>query len=48
MVELESRLREKGCLKYYLIVTPENDDAIEFYLANGCEEMSHQLLGKEL
>ena len=29
--ELESRLRAKGCIRYYLLVTKNNENAIKFY-----------------
>ncbi len=31
MDELERRLRQKGCLRYYLLVTNDNLDAMRFY-----------------
>jgi len=31
MAEVESRLRAKGCLKAYLIVRPDNVDAMQYY-----------------
>ena len=39
MAELESRLRARGCLKAYLLVTPDNAEALEFYARQGWEEM---------
>ena len=47
MEELEDRLRSKGCLKYYLLVTKHNTDAIDFYTKIGCEVMDMFILGKE-
>ena len=32
---LEQRLREKGCIRYYLLVTRDNVDAIRFYEKRG-------------
>jgi ribosomal protein S18 acetylase RimI-like enzyme len=46
MEELERRLRLKGCLKYYLLVTKDNQDAISFYESLGCEIMNLFVLGK--
>jgi ribosomal protein S18 acetylase RimI-like enzyme len=43
---LEERLRALGCYKYYLLVTPENNDALAFYESIGCERMDLHLLGK--
>jgi ribosomal protein S18 acetylase RimI-like enzyme len=39
MDEVERRLRSKGCLKCYLMVTVENKNAIRFYEARGWEHM---------
>jgi len=46
MRELEERLRRKGCLKYYLLVTKDNQDAVAFYQRRGCEVMDMLILGK--
>ena len=46
MGELELRLRRKGCLKYYLLVTKDNQDAVAFYQQIGCEVMDILILGK--
>jgi ribosomal protein S18 acetylase RimI-like enzyme len=48
MQELENRLQSKGCLKYYLLVTRQNKEALEFYKKIGCQVMDMYLLGKEL
>lgn len=48
MNELESRLREKGCLRCYLLVTKDNDTAIRFYESSGWEKMDLHLFGKDL
>jgi len=48
MQELELRLRAKGCLKYYLLVTKDNGEAIDFYESIGCGVMNLHLLGKSL
>ena len=48
MKELEKRLRSKGCLKYYLLVTKDNPAALEFYRKLGCNDMEMYVLGKEL
>jgi ribosomal protein S18 acetylase RimI-like enzyme len=37
--ELENRLRAKGCIRYYLLVTPDNQEAIRFYENRGWEQM---------
>ncbi|MFP3854975.1 MAG: GNAT family N-acetyltransferase [Anaerolineales bacterium] len=48
MEVLEARLRSKGCLKYYLLVTEDNDGAKDFYEKIGCEVMSLDVMGKRL
>ena len=50
MDEVESRLRSKGCLKCYLLVTTDNSEAEEYYKHHGWQPMDHQvrLMGKEL
>jgi ribosomal protein S18 acetylase RimI-like enzyme len=39
MDEVERRLKAKGCLKCYLMVTAENDNAMRFYEGCGWERM---------
>lgn len=48
MDELELRLAAKGCLKYYLLVTNDNEEAQAFYQGLGCERMNLQIYGKRL
>lgn len=48
MGELESRMKAKGCLKSYLLVTRDNADVLAFYRALGWEAMDMYLMGKEL
>ncbi len=48
MEELEQRLRARGCVKSYLLVVPDNEDAIQFYEAHGWERMPLYIYGKEL
>ena len=48
MNELETRLRAKGCLKYYLLVTYENLKAIRYYEGHGWERMALHAYGKKL
>lgn len=49
MNEVESRLRAKGCLKCYLLVTRDNGEAKRYYQHRGWAPMdSVQLYGKEL
>ena len=46
MAELESRLRAKGCLKYYLLITPDNREAHDFYTELGWARMDMDVMGK--
>lgn len=48
MVDLETRLKDKGCIRYYLLVTMDNDEAIQFYEAHGWERMQLYAYGKNL
>jgi len=49
MDELESRLRAKGCLKCYLLVTNDNPEAEVYYQHRGWQHMDTvRLYGKEL
>lgn len=46
--ELEQRLRAKGCIRYYLLVTRDNRSAIRFYEGRGWERMDLLAYGKDL
>jgi ribosomal protein S18 acetylase RimI-like enzyme len=46
--ELERRLREKGCIRYYLLVTMDNLEAIQFYESRGWQRMDLYVYGKDL
>ena len=49
MDELEARLRAKGCLKCYLLVTGDNPEAEVYYQHRGWQHMDAiRLYGKEL
>lgn len=48
MNELENRLRAKGCIKSYLLVTRENSEAMGFYERRGWERMDLHIYGKNL
>jgi ribosomal protein S18 acetylase RimI-like enzyme len=48
MEELERRLLEKGCIRYYLLVTKDNEDALRFYEARGWKRMELYVYGKDL
>lgn len=49
MDEVESRLRARGCLKCYLLVTTDNPEAESYYQQRGWQPMDTvHLLGKEL
>ena len=47
MREIEERLRAKGCIKCYLLVFPDNADAIEFYKQSGWNVLSNVVFAKE-
>ena len=46
--ELERRLQAKGCSRYYLLVTTDNDSAIRFYERRGWERMDLYIYAKDL
>ena len=48
MAELENRLRAKGCIRYYLLVTKDNDQAINFYEKRGWQRMDLYAYAKDL
>jgi ribosomal protein S18 acetylase RimI-like enzyme len=50
MEALEARLRAKGCLKAYLLVTNDNQEAQQYYLKRGWEDMTTALriFGKDI
>lgn len=49
MDELEARLRAKGCLKCYLLVTTDNPEAETYYQHRGWQQMDTvRLYGKDL
>lgn len=48
MEELERRLRAKGCIRYYLLVTEDNLPAIQFYEKLGWERMELFAYGKDI
>ena len=49
MDEVEARLRTKGCLKCYLLVTADNPEAEDYYQQRGWQPLDTvHLFGKEL
>lgn len=47
--ELEAQLRQKGCIRYYLLVTRDNHESIDFYLARGWRNLEDlYVFGKDL
>jgi N-acetylglutamate synthase len=46
--ELEKRLKLKGCIRYYLLVTIDNFEAMKFYEKRGWERMPLYAYGKDL
>lgn len=47
METLENRLREKGCLRSYLLVTKDNDFS-SFYQSRGWQKLDLDILAKDL
>ena len=48
MEALERRLREKGCIRFYLLVTKDNLEAIHFYESQGWEWLDLYAYAKDL
>lgn len=49
MDEVENRLRLKGCIRSYLLVTRDNESAMHFYEKRGWQNMDYlQVYGKDL
>jgi ribosomal protein S18 acetylase RimI-like enzyme len=48
MEAIEVRLREKGCVKYYLLVGEDNEAARAFYERFGFEVMPYLIMGKDI
>ena len=48
MQAVEVRLREKGCLRYYLLVTQDNESAVKFYEQRGHECLPLHVYAKDL
>jgi len=48
MQEVENRLRDKGCLRCYLLVRPDNIDAQRYYEKVGWKVLDDLVFGKDL
>lgn len=48
MNELENRMKQRGCIRSYLLVTRDNSDAIRFYESTGWQQMDLLIYGKDL
>ncbi|OGN72609.1 MAG: hypothetical protein A2X25_13485 [Chloroflexi bacterium GWB2_49_20] len=48
MTELEERLHLKGCIRSYLLVTQDNQDALDFYLKRGWNKLDLVVMGKDI
>jgi ribosomal protein S18 acetylase RimI-like enzyme len=48
MNDLEKRMKAKGCIRSYLLVTHDNLDAIRFYENTGWEQLDLAVYGKDL
>ncbi len=48
MDEVEARLKAKGCIRCYLVVTSENSQAMRYYEKRGWKVMPNYLYAKDL
>jgi ribosomal protein S18 acetylase RimI-like enzyme len=48
MTDVEERLRARGCVRCYLLVTPDNVNAMRFYQKRGWARMPLYAYGKDL
>ncbi|MFH1183484.1 MAG: GNAT family N-acetyltransferase [Chloroflexota bacterium] len=48
MAEVEQRLRHKGCIRCYLLVRPDNLEAIEYYETVGWNLLDDHIFAKDL
>lgn len=48
MREVETLLRDRGCIRAYLLVTKENVDAMNFYEKRGWSEMDLHIYAKNI
>ena len=48
MEELERRLRARGCIRYYCLVTRDNLEALTWYEGRGWQQMDLYALAKDL
>jgi ribosomal protein S18 acetylase RimI-like enzyme len=48
MGELEVRLRLKGCIRCYLLVTLDNQKSVDYYLKRGWSKLDLFVMGKNL
>jgi len=48
MISLEENLRKKGCIRYYLLVTKDNQTAIKFYKSRGWELLDLFVFAKDI
>lgn len=46
--EVEARLKAKGCIKCYLMITKDNEQVIQYYKSHGWDLMDVFIMGKEL
>ncbi|MFH1446706.1 MAG: GNAT family N-acetyltransferase [Chloroflexota bacterium] len=46
--QFENKLREKGCIRYYLLVVNDNDEAIRYYQKKGYEQLPVKTFAKNL
>ena len=47
ITELEKRLKSKGCIRSYLLIYPENKNALDFYLHRDWKKLDLHVMGKD-
>jgi ribosomal protein S18 acetylase RimI-like enzyme len=48
MAEVEDRLRQRGCIRCYLLVLPNNPDAVKYYEGTGWVVLDDHLFAKDI
>lgn len=48
MSELDTRLKQKGCIRSYLLVTLDNQESVDFYLKRGWKKLDLMIMGKDI
>lgn len=48
MAELETRLRNKGCIRSYLLVTSDSPENVDYYINQGWNKMDLFIMAKDI